>query len=197
MDVATLEPTKRTTPADLSGNIWLCQCHWRQELALVRDCAERSIPAYAPQQRIKRWYPRLREWREWDALIFQWYVFVGDCGRPEADVFYDIMDTGRIQREADNAGVRMIADQTRIRRELENFEILHKAGLGWTLQRIATFKRGDMSRVAAGPLQGLTGEVIQCPDKRHRMIVELTVIGRKRAVEIDCENLEAMGANEQ
>jgi transcription antitermination factor NusG len=185
--MAICEPPARVTPADLSGDIWLVQTRWRQELSFAAEMAQRGYLAYVPVQQVKRWYPRLNQWKFWESLIFPFYAFIGDSGHPPDETFYAVVETGCVN--TGEIGPRRIVDQARVRRELENFEIIHEAGLGWRLQRIAEFKPGYRCRVAAGPLEGLEG-IVRRVGKKHRMQIELNVLGHKREVEIDAENLE-------
>jgi len=188
MEAAVLDVPSRITPDQLTGDIRLIQTRWKQEQNLCGDLTDQGFQCYVPKQRIKRWYPRLAEWRTWEAIIFPMYVFLGDCGREEADVFYAVADTGRALRQ------QRISDQSRLRADLRNFEIVYGAGLGDRLQRVTNFRPGERCRVIAGPMMGLEGYVVR-DGKKSKIVISLSSVkdfgvASARQLEIDRDCLE-------
>jgi hypothetical protein len=214
MDAATLdEPLSRVTPAEMLGNIWLITTHWHAEKHLCEELAEQGIQTYQPRQSTRRWYKVQRktwnhekgqfeiktksQWKDWEVTIFPFVVFAADAGRPFADMFYAISDTNRVQRQADSGGIKLIKNQPRIRRDLETFDIIYRAGLGYRLQHIGNFGKGTPCKVCAGPLEGVVGRVEEVKGK-NRLRIEIKATGQCRGypLDISAENVEAISESE-
>jgi hypothetical protein len=162
-------------PADLPGPWWVAHTKPRWEKALATDFAARKIPYFLPLlDKVSFSGGRKRH-----GLIplFPSYLFF--CGGEFER--YTALTTGRL------VNVIEVKDQARLVRELDATHRVLANGLRLELYPWAVV--GSRVRVTAGPLQGIEGVVVS-RDGRHRLVLEVNILGQGAALDIAPELLE-------
>ena len=138
-----------------------------------------GVDLFLPVER--RWYhrkdrPGQREMR--DAVLFDGYLFVnGDD------------ETPHVAKSARHVSTIIpVPNQVRLTRELAAFEQAIAVQQPTTIYRQLIV--GRQVRVTGGPMQGVEGTLIIRHDRRQVFILEVTILGAAREMEIDPALLE-------
>ena len=114
--------------------------------------------------------------------ILPGYVFVQTDLEPEA--YYNIIKTIGVVRMVSFEGKPVPA------REEEIVALMILNGTDRTVQNRAYMKRGDMVMIMEGPLKGLTGFYVSHKGHSDKVVVNLELLHRSLAVEIEDWALE-------
>jgi transcription antitermination factor NusG len=157
------------------GPWWVAHTKARFEKAFAADLAARDIAYFLPMlERVRVSGGRRRRGL---MPLFPSYVFFAGDG----DTRYRAVATGRLCQ------VIRVVDQPRLIGELTDIRL--------ALQRNAPLDPypyaavGRRCRVAAGPFRGMEGTVVRW-DGRTRLVLEVGMLGRGVAMEIDADLLE-------
>jgi hypothetical protein len=180
-----LSPGLRSV-ADAAGRWWVAHTKARCEKALAGDLRGRGVAYFLPMtERVSVSGGRRRRMM---LPLFPSYVFF--CGDDRDDVGYRAMATGRLCR------VIRVADQGQLIRELIDVERVLAARA--PLEPYPFAAVGRRCRVTAGPICGLEGTVVRSDGaaggsgarRRTRIVLEVGMLGRGVAMEIDAALLE-------
>jgi transcriptional antiterminator RfaH len=161
--------------SDAAGPWWVGHTRARFEKAFAADLLAESIAYFLPMR--ERLFVSGGRRRRGLVPLFPSYVFFSG----DADARYRAVATGRlcqVIRVADQA--RLVGELTGLRRALDGrapLEVYPHAVVG------------RRCRVTAGPFRGLEGKVVRC-DGRTRIVLEVGILGRGAAMEIDASLLE-------
>jgi len=151
----------------------------------VAHLAERGFQTFLPL------IPRLQQWKDRQKLVefplFPSYVFAR----------FTLLDVHTILRLPGVSTIVRLGGQPAAipEREIENVRRFATvvAELGLEPEPVPYLGEGDRVRVAAGPLRGVEGVVVERRG-RHRVLVGLRVIGRGLEVDIDRRYLKLLGS---
>lgn len=162
--------------AELRGRWWVAHTKARCEKAFAADLLLNRVAYFLPMsERVTVSGGRRRRGM---VPLFPSYVFFCD---DRDDARYRAMCTGRL------AQVLNVADQARLVTELTTVERAMAAGAPLSPHPLAA--AGHRCRVTAGPFRGVEGTVIRC-DGRTRIVMEIGMLGRGVAMEIEADLLE-------
>ena len=169
--------------AEVRGRWWVAHTKARCEKAFAGDLLAAGVAYFLPMaERVTVSGGRKRRGM---VPLFPSYVFF--CGEGDHETRYRAMATGRLCQ------VLHVADQARLVGELSALERALAAGV--PLNPSPFTVAGRRCRVTAGPLRGLEGAVLRC-DGRTRIVLEVGMLGRGVAVEIDADLLEPADAGD-
>jgi transcription antitermination factor NusG len=157
------------------GPWWVAHTKARAEKAFAADLLARDIAYYLPMlERLRVSGGRRR--RGMMPLFPSYVFFSGD-----AETRYRAVSTGRLCQ------VLRVADQDRLVRELT--ELQEALDRGAVLDPYPHAAVGRRCRITGGPFRGLEGTVVRW-DARTRIVLEVGMLGRGAAMEIDADLLE-------
>jgi transcription antitermination factor NusG len=174
--------------AEAAGRWWVAHTKARCEKALAADLLAQRVAYFLPMtQRLTVSGGRTRRGM---APLFPSYVFF--CAEDGSDARYRAAATGRL------CGVIRVADQGQLIRELSGVERALAAQA--PLEPYPFAATGHRCRVTAGPFRGLEGTVAQrvaapgsSRGRQTRIVLEVGMLGRGVAMEIDAALLEPAG----
>ena len=150
----------------------------RQEKALRDDLIVRGIQYFLPLVRQARFYGRRKA--QVELPLFAGYVFL--LGTTEQA--YSADRTGRVAR------IIPVFNQDQMDWELGNLQLaLQKCP---ALVPYPYLKAGLKVEVRAGPFRGIQG-VIENRAKEHRLILQITTLGKAVSLEIDASLVDPIG----
>jgi transcriptional antiterminator NusG len=163
---------------ELIGTWWIARTKARFEKAFAWDMYSRGIGYFLPM-REKIIFSGGRK-RRMMAPLFPSYVFF--CGTELSR--YTAMTTNRICQTIE------VVDQDGLIEELSNIEraILNKV----VIDHYPSLPVGRRCRVISGPMVGIEGVIVGRYNKKARMVLEVTILGRGTLVEVDADLLEPM-----
>ena len=163
--------------AQFSGTWWLVHTKSRNEKALAKTLAGKSIHYFLPMSlNVKR-----QRGRTFKTMlpIFSGYLFF--CGSENERV--DILRTNRA------AHIIEIKDQEKLIRQLLPIEQVLQSGM--KIIRHKGIKIGQRCRVTAGALADIEGVVVK-NNNLTRLVLEIDILGQAASVEIDSEMIEVI-----
>lgn len=161
--------------SDARGPWWVAHTKARFEKSFAADLLARNVAYFLPMR--ERVLVSGGRRRRGLMPLFPSYVFFSG----DADARYRAVATGRlcqVIRVADQA--RLVGELTDLRRALDG-----RAPLDPYPYAVV----GNRCRVTAGPFRGLEGKIVRC-DGRTRIVLEVGILGRGAAMEIDAGLLE-------
>jgi len=168
-------PPEFESIADIAGAWWVGHTRARFEKAFAFDLAARGIPYYLPMvERIKISGKRKRRLL---IPLFPSYVFF--CG--DAESRQAALTTDRLCQ------VIPIVNQHEFTSELISLERVLASNSQLDLYPFAVV--GRRCRVRAGPLEGITGTVLE-RDNRSRLVLQVSMLGVGAALDIEVDLLE-------
>jgi transcription antitermination factor NusG len=154
------------------GRLWfVLHTPCRQEKVLCEDLSVRGISHYLPLVSKVHYY-RNRKLVS-SVPLFDGYVFL--LGSTE--------DAYRADRTGRVANIIPVFDQDRLNWELRNLQLAIQKNA--PLDLFPKFVVGASVAVRSGPFSGLQGVVENCCDKRKRLILQVTTLGKSVSLEID------------
>lgn len=161
--------------AEFEGQWWVAHTKARNEKAMAWQLVNKGVPFFLPMS----WKVARKKGRTVRSLLplFPGYVFF--CGGENERL--EALKTNR------TAAILPVVDQSRLIRELTPIETLLK--LGKTVLPHDYLKIGQRCRVAAGPLMGTEGLVIQTPAET-RLVLQVEMLGQAASVEIASDMVE-------
>lgn len=164
--------------AEAPGPWWVAHTKARFEKAFAADLLARDIAYFLPMlERVRISGGRRR--RGMMPLFPSYVFFSGDT-----EARYQAVATGRLCQ------VLRVADQGRLVAELG--EVQRAMNGNVPLDPYPYAAVGHRCRVTAGPFRGLEGTVVRW-DGRTRIVLEVGMLGRGAAMEIDADLLEPAG----
>ena len=169
-DIQNLDPK-----APLAGEWIVLHTKARQEKAVARHLEAAGCRYDLPL--IRRVTETRGRKHESEIPLFAGYVFL----KGERQHAYDAMATRRVCR------IIEVKDQQALELELQNIHEAIESGL--PVEEVDQAIIGTRCRVSSGPLQGIEGVVIE-EARRTRLVLQVEILGRGAAVEIDQSLLE-------
>ena len=161
--------------------------HWhalyvrsRAEKKVVVQLQDLGVEAYLPLvTRIKQWSDRKKKIEE---PLFKSYVFVHSNEKEHLTILgvYGVMKFVTFERKAVIVPDNQIID---IKRYIDDFEEEEK------LLNNVELKEGQLVRIKAGPMMGLTGKLSAVKSKKH-LVVYIEAVGQYIAVSIPRTKVE-------
>ena len=143
----------------------------RQEKAVSEELGIRTISHYLPLVSRVHFYGRRKVIAE--LPLFAGYVFM--LGSVEQA--YSVDRTGRL------AKIIPVFDQERMNWELRNLQIAVQCNA--MLEIYPNLRAGARVEVRSGPFRGLQGVIEDRAAKRHRLVLEVSTLGKSVSLEID------------
>ncbi|KKL21894.1 hypothetical protein LCGC14_2440880 [marine sediment metagenome] len=168
-------PSLVTSVAEMQGTWWVAHTKARFEKAFAWDMHRKGIGYFLPMIERVRVSGGRKRWGM--APLFPSYVFI--CGSVEDR--YTAMTTNRLCQTIE------VPDQPGLAEELRFFEQALAGEAELDPYPFAVV--GRRCRVIAGPMIGLEGTVVR-RDKLARLVLEVSVLGQRASLEIDCDLLE-------
>jgi transcription antitermination factor NusG len=148
----------------------------RREKKMGEYCAWLGLEYYLPMRHMPRVYQRRKI--DVEKPLFPGYVFV-DCPEPQRN---EVLMSNFV------ANVLDVVDQRKLLHELD--QIRKALAVDPALGATNAFTRGKLVRVTRGPFQGLEG-IIQVVKAGARVVLNVELIGRAVALEVDLDALES------
>jgi transcription termination/antitermination protein NusG len=156
---------------------WVLHTKARQEKAVAEAIGALSVKYFLPLVQHVRVYGKRKAVSE--LPLFPGYVFL----RGTIDHAYALDRTDRI------AQIIHVADQAQLDWELTNLKLALEQRV--PLDPFPYLKKGIRAEVRSGPMRGLRG-IIEDRTQRHRLILQVEMLGRAVSIEIDGALLEPM-----
>jgi len=155
---------------------WVAQTKSRSEKAFVQDIARRGVGYFLPM--IER--VRISGGRKRKSMVplFPGYVFF----RGNAECRLIALQTDRLCQ------IIAVKDQAELHEELLALHRLLNSDKAFDWHRFAAV--GARCHITRGPLQGLSGIVIQREKASSRVVLQVSILGQGAAVDIDADFLE-------
>lgn len=170
-------PVEFAAVADVPGPWWIGHTKARFEKAFAWDLSTKRIPYFLPMiQQVKFSGGRKRHLM---MPLFTGYVFFAGDGNAR----YEALATNRL------ANVIEVKDQQQLVAELASIHRVLSAGR-MQLDPYPYAAVGKRVRVAAGPLEGIEGVVIERKDVHARLVLQVSMLGQGAALEIEPSLLE-------
>lgn len=167
---------------ELTGRWWVAHTKARFEKAVAWDLLHLGIGYFLPLIEQVRFSGGRK--RRVMMPLFPSYVFM--CGS-DADRHHT-MTTDRLCQTIE------VNDQLRLVAELSQVEQVIEGKVKIDQYPFAAV--GARCRIFAGPFEGLEGTVIERNDRTARMVLQVSILGRGAAMEIDADLLEAVPMTE-
>lgn len=176
-DNPPLLSTQFTTVQEVPGQWWIAHTKARFEKAFAWDLDAKKIPFFLPMIRQAKFSGGRK--RQMMMPLFSGYVFFAG----DANARYEALATNRL------ANVIEAKDQQQLRAELGSIlRVLTTGGLQLDPYPFAAL--GNRVRVAAGPLQGIEGIVIERKGVHARLVLQVSMLGQGASLEIEPSLLE-------
>jgi transcription termination/antitermination protein NusG len=166
-----------------SAHWYALAVHARQEKAAALEIEKRGVEVFLPVRVERRaWSDRIQNV---EIALFPGYLFLKTAMTVERRV-----DLLKVHHVFDLVG-RLLGDE-RIAREIPDHEIMSLKTLVTSPRNLDPVERlvpGKSVLVAAGPLKGAFGIVLEEPNGKRRLIVQIELLGRGVSAELSAEDL--------
>lgn len=176
--MTTEAPECCVTPLPLAGDWFVLHTRSRQEKALADNLQSQGIGVFLPILEHVRYYGRRKVATE--LPMFPGYVFL----RGQRDDAFVADRTKRVVQ------IISVADQGKIDWELRNIHLALSQMA--PLDPYPSLCEGVLVEVRSGPFRGLQG-IVDHRNKPNRIVLQVQMLARAMALEVDASLLEVIG----